>query len=235
MHQAEHRGGQRFQEGQHRAAALTHQGQRNAEQHRHEQHLQDVAIHEGADQRGRNDVHDEAGEGQLVGFFHVAVHRRLVQVGRVDVHAGAGLHHVRHHHAHDQRQRGEEQEVGHRLGEHPAHGAQVGHAGDAGDDGEEDHRGDDHLHQLDEAITQRLERFGERRLVMAKDGAQHDRHHHLEVQLAVERQRLGCKRGSGGNVHGKLRQCHGDAGRRRRHRAWSFYARCIATQITYWY
>ncbi len=36
---------------------------------------------------------------------------------------------------------------------------QVRHAGDAGDDGQEDHRGDDHLDQLDEGVAQRLERL----------------------------------------------------------------------------
>lgn len=129
-------------------------------------------------------------------FLHVGVDRALVQLGRVDVHAGARLHHVRHHHADDQRQRGEEQEVGHRLGEDPAHRLEVGHAGDAGDDGQEDHRRDDHLHQLDEGIAEWLEAFGEGRLEMAQQGAKNDRHHYLEIQLAVEgdRRRQGAGR-----------------------------------------
>ena len=38
-----------------------------------------------------------------------AVHRFGVQIRHADVHAGAGLQHVRHHHADDQRQGGEAQ------------------------------------------------------------------------------------------------------------------------------
>ncbi|KAG1390544.1 hypothetical protein G6F59_015162 [Rhizopus arrhizus] len=143
----EHRGDQRLQEVQHRLALLAHHRHRDADQHGHEPHLQDVAGDEGAEQRLRDDVHQEADQGQVMRLHDVAVNRRLFQLGLVEIHAGAGLHHVRHDHADDQRQRGEEQEVRHRLGEHPAHGAQVGHAGDAGDDGQEDHRRDDHHHQ----------------------------------------------------------------------------------------
>ncbi len=120
-------------------------------------------------------------------LFNVAVHRALVQVGRIDVHAGAGLHHVRDDHADDQRQRGEEQEIDHRLDEHPAHRLQLSHAGDAGDDGQEDHRRDDHLHQLDEGVAQRLELLGEGRLEVAEQRTEHDGDHHLEIQLPVER------------------------------------------------
>ncbi|KAG0776292.1 hypothetical protein G6F22_012675 [Rhizopus arrhizus] len=202
----EHRGDQRLQEDQHRLALLAHHRQRDAEQHGHEQHLQDVAVDEGAEQRLRDDVHQEADQGQVMRLLDVAVHRGLVQLGRVDVHAGAGLHHVRHDHADDQRQRGEEQEVRHRLGEHPAHGAQVGHAGDAGDDGQEDHRRDDHLHQVDEGVAERLHLLTDQRFVVAEDGAQDDRHDHLEVQLARDRQRLCRRRGCGRDVHGVLRK-----------------------------
>ncbi|MNV00484.1 hypothetical protein D3C71_906460 [compost metagenome] len=213
MHQLEHRRGQAFQEGEDRTALLTHRCQRDAEQHRHEQHLQDVVAHERAQQRLGDDVHGKADQGQLVRLLHVAVDRRLVQAGRIDVHAGARLHHVRHHQADHQCQRGEEDEIDHRLGEDAAHGTQVGHAGDAGDDGQEDHRGDDHLHQLDEGITQRLERFGEGRLEVAEQHAQGDGQQHLEIQLPVERQADGgCRNGIGGNVHGiprrgSLRPC----------------------------
>ena len=75
-------------------ALLADQGQRQAEQHRDEQHLQDVVADERAEQRLRNDVHREADQAQLMRFLHVALHGGLVQFRRVDVHAGARLHHV---------------------------------------------------------------------------------------------------------------------------------------------
>ena len=158
-HHLENRRRQRVQKVQHRAACLTHHGQANAEQHGHQQHLQDVVAHKRAHQRLGDDVHGKARERHLVRLGHVALHRRLVQVGHVDVHARAGLHHVGHHQAHHQGQRGEEQKVRHGLAEHAAHGGELRHARDAGHDGQKNHRGDDHLDQLDERVAQRLERL----------------------------------------------------------------------------
>jgi len=44
--------------------------------------------------------------------------------------------------------------------------------------------GDDHLHQLDERIAQRLERRAVRRIEMPERCAQRDRDQHLDIELA---------------------------------------------------
>ena len=77
--------------------------QREAEQHREQQHLQDLALGEGVDHRARDHVEQEVG-GRLhlarpgVGGDGLGVERR-----RVDVHARARLHQVDDHQADDQR------------------------------------------------------------------------------------------------------------------------------------
>ena len=211
-HHLEHGGGEGFQKIQHRAARLTHHGQANAEQHRHQQHLQDVVAHKGADQRLGDDVQRKAGERHLVRLGHVALDGGLVQVCGVDVHARTGLHHVGHHQPHHQRQGGEEQEVRHGLAEDAAHGGELRHARDAGHDGQEDDRSDDHLHQLDEGIAQRLERFAIGRLKVAQQHAQDDGEHHLKVQLPVKRQLQGRSGWSGMVLHGgRVSKNHGAA------------------------
>ena len=79
--------------------------QREAEQHREQQHLQDLALGEGIDHGVRDDVEQEVG-GALhlarpgVGGDALGVERR-----RVDVHARARLHEVDDDQADDQRER----------------------------------------------------------------------------------------------------------------------------------
>ena len=180
--------GQRRQKVQHRFAALADLRQRDAEQHRDEQHLQDVAADEGAEDGRRDDVHQEAGDGRVMGLGHIARHRLGVQRLGVDVHAGARLHDMADHHADHQGQRREHQEVQHGLACHAADLLQVAHGGDAGGHGQEDDGRDDHLHQLDEAVAQRLHGLSQLRLVVAEQHADHDGEKHLHVQDLIELQ-----------------------------------------------
>ena len=55
------------------------------------------------------------------------------------------------------------------------HPAQFAHAGDTGDDGQEDDGGDDHLHQLDETVADRLHRLAGPRREVTQQHAQHAR------------------------------------------------------------
>ncbi|MNX70322.1 hypothetical protein D3C86_1015680 [compost metagenome] len=116
----------------------------------------------------------------------IAGHRLLVQRLRVDMHAGARLDDMADDHAHDQRKRGEDQEVQHGLARHAAHLLQVAHAGDTGGHGQKDDRRDDHLHQLDEGVAQRLHLLAEFRLERAQEHADHDGENHLHVQDLIE-------------------------------------------------
>ena len=60
--------GQRLQEIDHRLGRLADHGERKAEQHREEQHLQDIALGEGADDCVGDDVHQEADDGLSCAF-----------------------------------------------------------------------------------------------------------------------------------------------------------------------
>ena len=80
--------------------------QREGEQDGEEQHLQDLALGEGADHGGRDDVHEEVDGALLAGLGGVGCDRLGVERCRVDVHAGAGLPQVDDDQADDQRERG---------------------------------------------------------------------------------------------------------------------------------
>jgi hypothetical protein len=68
VHQLEEGLGHHLQEVDHRTGRLADQGQRQAEQDRDQQHLQDLALGEGADHGGRDDVHQEADDRLVVGL-----------------------------------------------------------------------------------------------------------------------------------------------------------------------
>ena len=88
--------------------------------------------------------------------------------------------------ADDQRQRREGQEVDHRLAGDAADLLHVAHPGDAGRDGQEDHRRDDHLHQLDEGIAERLEGRALLRPEMPEQDAGRDGREHLHIEVLIE-------------------------------------------------
>jgi len=54
-------------------------------------------------------------------------------------------------------------------------------------DGQEDHRCDDHLDQLDEGVTQRLQRHAGLGREMPDQAANENRRQHLHIQLRIER------------------------------------------------
>jgi hypothetical protein len=82
--------------------------------------------------------------------------RLAVEAGRIDVQPGARLEHVRDDQADEHRQRRHDLEVDDRLDADAADLLGIRQLGDADDDGDEDDRGDDHPHQLDEGLAERL-------------------------------------------------------------------------------
>ncbi len=185
--EAEDRRGQCLQEIDDRAAAVANQRKSEPEQHRKEQHLQDVALRKSAGDRVGNDVHQEADDAGVVRLFGVGRHLCGVERGRIDVHAGAGLDDIGDDETDDKRQRREHQEIDHRLAGDAAHLLQVGNAGDAGRHREEDHRRDHHLHQLDEGVAERLHRLTGFGIEVAEKHAGGDRRQHLHIEMPVER------------------------------------------------
>jgi hypothetical protein len=92
-------------------AAARHR-QRDAEADGEEQHLQEIAVHEGARPRFRNDADQEGGDRLVRGLLDIIFDRAGLQRGRIDVHAAPGCTTLATTRPNDQRDGGEEQEIG---------------------------------------------------------------------------------------------------------------------------
>ena len=106
---------------------------------------------------------------------------------RIDIHARARLNDIGDDETDDQRKRRERQEVEHRLAGNAADFFQVTHAGDAGGDRQENDRGNDHLHQFDEGIAERLHAGANIGIVVAEQNADGDGNNHLKIKMGVNR------------------------------------------------
>ena len=160
---------------------FAHQVQRAAEQHREQQHLQHVVVGKGADHRVGDQVHQElAGAADvlaLVGQFIEAGGRQLLQV---DIGALADTGAEGHHQADHQGDGGQDFKVDHRLEADAPDFLQVARAGNAADHHAEHDQADQHLDQLDKAVTQGFELRGEFGKGHAADYAEHQANHDLQ-------------------------------------------------------
>jgi hypothetical protein len=75
-------------------AGLAHGGHRKPVQDGDQQHLQQIALGEGVEQRVRNDRQQVGDDALLLGARDVACHGLGVELGGVDVEAFAGLQHL---------------------------------------------------------------------------------------------------------------------------------------------
>ncbi|MNM98215.1 hypothetical protein D3C81_1107410 [compost metagenome] len=186
MHDVEEHLGDLLDQLHHEAGAFAERGQRGAEEQRHQQDLQDVAVGERAEHRLRDDVHKELDRALAVCLRHVLRDRLGVQRRRIDIEAHARLEQVRGAQADQQREGRHHFKVEQRLAADAADLLHVAHAGHAGHYGTEDDRADDHLDQLDEAIAQRLHGHAGIGPVMPQQDADQDGEQHLHVQDLVE-------------------------------------------------
>jgi hypothetical protein len=186
MDDPEHDRGEDLQRPEHPLAACAEQGQRDPEQDRDEQDLQDLPGGEGAEEGVGNDGEKEPGHRLLVRLADIGRHRPLIERRRIDVQPSARADDVGDDEPDRQRQRREGQEIGHSLRAHPPERLEIRHSGDAGSDGEEDDRSDDRLDQPDERVPQRLQRGSESGEEPADENAQRDRDEHPEVEAAPE-------------------------------------------------
>ncbi len=173
-------------EARQRPAALTQEGQCEAEQDGDQQDLQDLAFGERVHEGVRDDVHQEVHGRQRLGLVRVLRDRVGVEVGRVDVETGARFDQVGDDQADRQREGRYDLEVDQGLAADEADLFHVLHAGDARDDGTKDHRGDDHLDQFDEAVSQRLHRGGDARIIYAQQDTENNRDQYLDIQDFID-------------------------------------------------
>ena len=161
--------------------------ERQAEQHREEQHLQNLALGEGVHDRRRNDVHQEVHGAEALRRGRVGGHRLRVERAGVGVDAGARLEDIDDDQANHERHRRDDLEVDQRADANAADVLHVAHARDPHDDGAEDDRCDDHPNEPDEAVAKRPHR----RTGVGPEVAEHDSNgdagQDLEVQMGVER------------------------------------------------
>ena len=134
---------------------------------------------------------------QLLRALRVGLDGASVDAVRIGVDAGAGLEHVHHDQADDQRQASQELEINQRLEANAADLFHVAHLGDTSHHGREDDRRDHHADQLDERIAERLHLLGQIGVGEAEHDADEDGGQHLHVQVRVDRFAVG-QRGSHG-------------------------------------
>src|SRR6185369_1076558 len=158
-----------------RLAPLAEHGKRKTEQDGEEEHLEDVTLGKGVHHAAGDDVEEEVGRGGGRGLGGDGGQSLGIQLGDIGVHAYAGLDHVDHHQSDRQGQGRDDLEIKERLGADPADLLHVLHARDAGHDGTEDHRRDDHLDQLDEAVAQGFHGRAGFRGEMAENNTDRDR------------------------------------------------------------
>ena len=156
--------------------------QRESEQQREAENLQDIDAREGVDRARRNDGQEELADTARRPAARVLGDRPRIQRRRVDVHADAGLYHVDDDQADEERQRGDDFEVENRQQPRASDRLDVAHAGDAADHGAEDHRAGDHPYQLDEAVAERLQGGAGVGGEVSQQHAGHRGQQHLPVQ-----------------------------------------------------
>ena len=131
--------------------------QRQAEQHREQEHLQDVAFGERADEGLGDDVQQGVDDRHALRGVRVAGDGLGVERSRRGMETGARREDVRDDESDQQRERGDDLEVDDGLEADLAGFLEVAHAGDPDHHGGEDDRPDDHLDQAHEGVTERFE------------------------------------------------------------------------------
>ena len=94
-----------------RLAAFAERLQAKRKQDCEEQHLQDLALREGPNDRVRDHVHQELDGALLLGLRYEALDRLGVDRAGVDIHADAGLQRVGDDKTHDQGERRQHLEI----------------------------------------------------------------------------------------------------------------------------
>ena len=171
--------------GAQRVAALAKSHQGKAEQNREQQHLQDLALGEGADHRVGNDVQEEI--DALLGFGLLGEAGDFRRISHAAAEAGAGTHQISDEQSDHKRKCRDDLEIDQRLDADAADLLGILDMRNARDNRAEDDRRDHHLDQLDEAFAERLDPVVRRicRLKPAENRAEQDRDQHLDIENFV--------------------------------------------------
>ena len=165
-----------------RPTLLAELGERQAEQHGEQQHLHNLPFRERADGRVGDDVHQVIDRVQVLGLRRIGLYRLGVEAGRIGIDAGSGPIEIGDHETDEEGDRGQHLEIDQRLQSDAPDLLQIAHLGNTDRDSSEDDRGDHHLDQLDERVSQRLELRGEVRNEEAQDNAERYSHDDLKIK-----------------------------------------------------
>src|SRR6185312_3388728 len=142
-------------EGAQRMAALAETHQREAEQNRKQQDLEDFALREGADDGIRNNMQEEIDALLRLGLLGVAGDGLRVRHAAAE--SRAGPDHIADDKTDHQREGGDDFKIDQRLDADTAALLGILDMRNSGYHGAEDDRRDHHLDQLDEAVAERLD------------------------------------------------------------------------------
>ena len=168
-----------------RRARPPHARQREPEDHREEQDLENLPLGKRTDDGGRDDAEQDVDDAvRFLGRGGVAFNGSGVKSRGVGVDTGTRFNNIDGNEPDDERQRRHHLKIEERLHADPPDFFEVVHARDAGDYGAEDDRRNDHLDELDEPVTKRFQAGAEIGPEMADRHAESDGHQHLDVERA---------------------------------------------------
>ena len=161
--------------------------QGEAEQNGEQQHLQNIAAGESADDAAGDHVQQEGDHALLFRLLRIDSDRFGVQRRRIDVHARAGLNHINHDQADNQRNGADHFKVEQRHRASAPDRLHAFHSGDAGHHGAENYRRDNHFDQFYKGVAQRFHLRAQLRVKVTEQNTDGDGGEDLKIKAFEQR------------------------------------------------
>ena len=166
---------------EHGPAVLPEAAQRQPEQDRQQQHLQNLALREGAHKCLGDQVQQEVHRAHLFRGGRVFGQPTWIQLGRVRMKTCSRREHIRDDEPDDEGERRDHLEVDERLRPHPPDLLQVADSRQSHDNRCEDNRPDQHLHHAHKRIPERPKLHPPRGLEEADQPTDHNAGEDLQI------------------------------------------------------
>jgi len=167
-------------------AVLTESIEREAEEQRDQQDLQDIAFDKRRDKGAGDEVQQGVDDPGGLRGGRVGGHGLGVKGSGRGVKPRARVEGIGHDEPDDQGQGGDDFEIDQGAQADLPSATEVAHTGEAHDHGGENDGSDEHLDESDEGVAEGLELGAERGLEIAEETAQHDAEEDLEIQGTKE-------------------------------------------------
>ena len=156
------------------------------EENHEENDRQQITLRKCIDNIGWHDVEREVQQSHFFTGRDIRRHRFLLDAHRGNVERRTWLHHVHDHQSNGERQRTYQLEIEQRLAANSSEFSEVGHARNAVHNRQEDDRGNHHLHEIDERVSQRLECLARVRPKRADEDAEQYGQYDLSREIFCE-------------------------------------------------